>query len=107
MIVTLAFAGPLTQSVSVTGGNFDSAVGPGVGFLVTTVQPESGRKGVWPGTVRTVVGAGRETVEASWATAVAVDVGFACTWGRHPARGMAASIINNKNSLRIRFSEDK
>ncbi len=45
MIVTLAVIGPLTQSVSLTGGKIDSAVGPGVGFWVITVQPESGREG--------------------------------------------------------------
>jgi hypothetical protein len=44
MMVTLALAGPLTQSVALTGGKIDSAVGPGVGFLVITVQPDAGER---------------------------------------------------------------
>ena len=74
MMVTLAVAGPLTQSVSLTDGKIDSAVGPGVGFWVITVQPESGERAAWVGTVRMTVGAGRATV-----VEVAVGVGVACT----------------------------
>ncbi len=100
MIVTLAFAGPFTQSELVTGGKTDSGVGPGVGFVVITVQPESGWKGVPSGTDSTTVGAGR-------ATEVAVEVGVAVTWGRQPAKGSPTSIKNNKNNLRIHISMDK
>ena len=100
MIVTLALLGPFVQSVSLTGGNFDSAVGPGVGFSVTTVQPESGSMEDSSGTDSTTVGAGLATV-------VEVEVGIAWVWGRQPARGIARSSTNNKNTLRIQFSIDK
>ena len=50
-----------------------------MGFFVITVQPESGRKADWVGTVRTTVGAGCASV-----VAVAVKVGVACTWGWQP-----------------------
>src|SRR4030042_1498151 len=96
MMVTLAVAGPFTQSVSVTGGKIDSAVGPGVGFFVITVQPESGRKADWVGTVRTTVGAGRASV-----VAVAVKVGVACTWGRQPVKPTAKRINNSKKDFFI------
>ena len=69
--MTLALAGPLTQSVSLTGGNIDSAVGPGVGFWVITVQPDSGEMDACEGTVKTTVGAGRSLV--------GVAVGIVCT----------------------------
>ena len=75
MIVTLASAGPLTQSDGLTGGKFDSAVGPGVGFWVTTVQPEFSRIGVSSATARVTVGAGLEVVVGA---RVAVEVGAAC-----------------------------
>jgi hypothetical protein len=96
-MVTLALAGPFTQSVSVIGGKIDSAVGPGVGFFVITVQPESGDNAAWAGTVNMTVGAGRALV-------VAVGVGLACTWGRQPARTTDASIRNIRMYFRIHFS---
>jgi hypothetical protein len=99
MIVTLALLGPFVQSVSLTGGNFDSAVGPGVGFWVTTVQPESGSMEDSSGTVSTTVGTGLATV-------VEVEVGIAWVWGRQPTRGIASSSTNDKNTLRIQFSID-
>ncbi len=71
MMVTLAPGGPLTQSVELTGGKIDSVVGPGVGFCEITVQPESGSRAPWVGTVNTTVGAGRDGE-------VAVGVGVAC-----------------------------
>ncbi len=111
MIVTLALAGPLTQSVLVTGGNFDSAVGPGVGFWVMTVQPASGGISVFCGTKTTVVGAGLAMVEAvvdaTLTTLVVVAVGDVCAWGRHPASVIATSIHNDNTSLRIHSSEDR
>jgi hypothetical protein len=87
-MVTLAVAGPLTQSVSLTNGNTDSAVGPGVGFRVITVQPETGKRAAWVGTAWTAVGAGWDwTVEVAVSTGreFGVEVEVACTWGRHPA----------------------
>lgn len=74
MMVTLASFGPFTWSASVTGGYIDSAVGPGVGFFVITVQPGSGSKADCVGIVRTTVGAGRASVGA-----VDVKVGVACS----------------------------
>ena len=59
MMVTRALAGPFAQSFSVIAGKIDSAIGPGVGSFVITVQPESGRKADSVGTVRKTVGAGR------------------------------------------------
>jgi hypothetical protein len=100
MIVTLAVIGPLTQSVSLTGGKIDSAVGPGVGFWVITVQPESGKRAAWVGTVRMTVGAGRVFV-------VAVAVGVACTWGIHPDNPTAMSKRDIRINLRIYFSMGK
>ena len=61
-MVTLADAGPLTQSVLLTGGKIDSGVGPGVGFRVTTVQLDAGKIDPCVGTVNTMVGAGRALV---------------------------------------------
>ena len=101
MIVTLASAGPLTQSDGPTGGKFDSAVGPGVGFWVITVQLEFSRTGVSFGTVMVTVGAGLEVVVGAL---VAVDVGAACAWGRQPASITAMSVINTKDTLRTRIS---
>jgi len=100
MMVTLALAGPLTHSVSLTGGKIDSAVGPGVGFRLITVQPESGDRTAWDGTVRTTVGAGRALV-------VGVTVGVACTCGKHPASTMVLRTSKISMTLRIRFSMDK
>ena len=96
-MVTLALAGPLAWSDSLTGGKTDSAVGPGVGFFVITVHPESGRKADWVGTVRTKVGAGLDSV-------VAVEVGVACSWDRQPARPTAISIRNSRIDFFIYFS---
>jgi hypothetical protein len=104
MIVTLALAGPFTQSVSLTGGKIDAAVGPGVGFVLMTVQPESGSRLVWVGTLSTTVGAGREAVVA---VALAVAVGVACASGKQPVKASEASIRTIIINLRIRFSIDK
>lgn len=101
MIVTLAVAGPSIHSVSPTGGNIDSAVGPGVGFCVITVQPASGKRAACVGTVRTTVGA-----RGTLAVEVAVTVGVACTWGRHPANTMLIRISKMMQTLRIHFSVD-
>lgn len=99
-MVTFALAGPLTHSVSLTGGKIDSAVGPGVGFWLITVQPESGERTGWDGTVRTTVGVGRALV-------VGVAVGVACTCGRHPASTNVPSTSKIRVTLRIHFSMDK
>jgi hypothetical protein len=100
MMVTLASAGPLTQSVLLTAGKTDSAVGPGVGFLLMTVQPESGSKLVSVGTLNTTVGAGR-------ATLVTVVVGVACALGKQPVRVSEATNNAIMINLRIHFSINK
>ena len=100
MMVTLALAGPLTQSVSLIGGKTDSAVGPGVGFVLITVQPESGSKLLSVGTLNTTVGAGLGTL-------VAVAVGVVCTSGKQPVKASEASINTIRINLRIHFSVDK
>ncbi len=51
----------------------DAGVGPGVGLLVTTVQPESGKNAAWVGIARVTVGTGRAFV-----VEVAAGVGDAC-----------------------------
>lgn len=60
-MVTLADAGPFTQSVLLTGGKTNSGVGPGVGNCVITVQPEAGEIDS-VGTINTAAGAGRALV---------------------------------------------
>jgi hypothetical protein len=100
MMVTLALAGPLTQSLSLTGGKTDSAVGPGVGFVLITVQPESGNRLLSVGTLNNAVGVGRGTL-------VEVAVGVACTSGRQPVNASEASINTIRINLRIHFSIDK
>ena len=100
MIVTLASAGPFTQSESVMGGKADSAVAPGVGFWVTTVQPELSRMDDCSGNVTTLVG-------VSWAIVVAVEVGVVCDLGRQPASPRARIVMINKNVLRMHRSMNK
>ena len=107
MIVTLAVLGPFVQSVSLTGGKADSAGGPGVGFWVTTVQPESGSMEDSSGTVSTTVGAGlAAVVGAGLAAVVGVEVATTWVWGRQPTRGITKRSNNDKNTLRIHFSID-
>ena len=65
-----------------------------------TVQPESGRKVESVGTDSTTVGAGRGSL-------VAVEVGAACCWGRHPTRPTAMMSMKNRNNFFIGFSVDK
>jgi hypothetical protein len=104
-MVTLALAGPITQSVSLTAGKIDSAVGPGVGFLLTTVHPESGSRLVCVGTFNSTVGAGRDTLVAVTAVvAVAAVVGVDCASGIQAVKVSEASIKKIKISLRIHFS---
>jgi hypothetical protein len=98
MMVTLASAGPLTQSDVVTGGKFDSDVGPAVGFLVTAVQPWSGRA-AWEGTL-TIAAAGLGIV-------VAVTAGVACVSGKQAERTTAMSSNKTGRNFRICFSEKK
>jgi hypothetical protein len=100
MIVTLASAGPFAQSDAVTGGKFDSVVGPAVGFLVTAVQPWSGRA-TWAGRV-TSAAAGLELV-----VAVAVTAGVACVSGKQAERTTAISRNKTGRNFRICFSEVK
>ena len=67
--------------------------------MVITVQPESGRKADSVGTDSTAVGAGLGSL-------VAVEVGVACTWGRHPTR-LTAMSSKNRNNFFIGFSVGK
>src|SRR5512143_1719503 len=94
MRVILADEGPLTQSESVTGGKLGLAVGPGVGFCVTTVQPESGPRADSTGMVSPAVGAG---------LILGVAVGGACRTGKQ-AESPTAISSNNMRYLRILFS---